>query len=304
MKRTRKKHTIYDGINFSTTKEFTQIPNELLRNPEISGKAKALLCLLLSNREGWKSYIITIQKMMKEGEVAIRAAISELEKFGYLLRLKYRDKETKVWKGSFWAYTDLPNEFQITNQLDFLDQNGWEIPDLQNENPHVGSLDRGNPGLKRLINKNSNEKKINDYSSNSFINKKGITPKDFPRFWELYPSKRGSKGAALTSWEKICRKPDRPTWNRIERAIKKQLQSEQWHNPQFIPHASTWLNQKRWLDDATQLKTYNFDQEDVQPELSTEEWKKKFTEELTPEEVAANIEKYGTATPWFDKQKK
>lgn len=308
MKRKRKQ-VIHDGINLSAGRDFTQIPNELLRNPEISAKAKALLCLLLSNKEGWKSYMITIQRMMKEGEVAIRAAISELEVFGYLRRLKYRDKATKVWKGGFWAYTDTPNEFHITNQLDFLDQNGWEIPDFKNGNPHrgnpdVGFLDRGNPGLIILNNKNINDKKTNGYSSTSSIQGKGISPKDFSKFWELYPSKRGSKGAALTSWEKLCRKPDRPTWNRIERAIKKQLNSEQWQNTQFIPHGSTWLNQKRWLDDPTQLKGYNFeDGQKEEPETRT--WNpSKLTAELTPEEKAENIAKYGTPTPWLDNPKK
>ena len=40
-----------DAINCSITKEFTQIPNDLLRNPEISGKAKSILFLLLSKRK-------------------------------------------------------------------------------------------------------------------------------------------------------------------------------------------------------------------------------------------------------------
>ena len=92
----QEKHTrIPDVINISTTKNFTQVPNDLLRNPEISGKAKALLCLLLSNQEGWYSYMATLQKTMKEGRDAIYSGLSELEEFGYLQRIHYRDTETK-----------------------------------------------------------------------------------------------------------------------------------------------------------------------------------------------------------------
>ena len=40
-----------DAINCSLTKNFTQVPNNLLRNPNITSKAKAILCLLLSNKE-------------------------------------------------------------------------------------------------------------------------------------------------------------------------------------------------------------------------------------------------------------
>ncbi len=68
MKRT-KDNQLPDAINCSITKEFTHAPNELLRNPDRSSKAKALLCLLLSNKGGWKSYFTTIGQMMKEREM-------------------------------------------------------------------------------------------------------------------------------------------------------------------------------------------------------------------------------------------
>ena len=31
-------------------------------------------------------------------------------------------------------------------------------------------------------------------------------------------------------------------------ALVDQKRSEQWQNPKFIPHASTWLNGERWND--------------------------------------------------------
>jgi len=76
--RTNTKHSdkcIPDMINRSANKNFTMLPNELIRNPEISAKAKTVLAIGLSNKEGWYSYLSVIQSMMKEGETAISNAI-------------------------------------------------------------------------------------------------------------------------------------------------------------------------------------------------------------------------------------
>ena len=269
-----------DAINCSITKDFTQIHNNLLRNPEISGKAKSILFLLISNREGWKSHIIAIKNNMKEGEEAIRSGLLELEKHGYLIRLRYRDKITKSWKGSFWAYTDLPHRFVIQNQFDYIEKSGLEIPSLEEpDNPQVGNPNVANPevenhGLKILIYKNNKLEKeqiiyisnFKDFNGQPNSNSKGegITPSQFEKFWELWhPARRGSKGKTITSWEKICnrkgKQSDRPTWQRIRAALIQQKKCKQWQDTLLIPLASTWLNNKRWLDDPKELKRYNFE---------------------------------------------
>jgi hypothetical protein len=93
------------------------------------------------------------------------------------------------------------------------------------------------------------------------INKK-ITPSMFDQMWRMYP-KKVDKGKAKTAWLKICRKPskDRPTWREIKSAIRRQSKSERWQTSKFIPHATTWLNQSRWLDDAEEMKLTDFNKE-------------------------------------------
>jgi hypothetical protein len=177
MKRTKntKKINIPDVINQSITKEFTQVPNDLLRNPKLSFKAKGILCLLLSNKKGWYSYLETIKQMSKEGEDALRNGIAELEEFGYLLRIQFRDKKTKVRRGSFWAYTDTPGNFDMDDTIEMLEEQGLEPfiyqknntenPNL--ENPDMDTLDMGNPGLKILKIKRHKNKKTNSLSDPS-----------------------------------------------------------------------------------------------------------------------------------------
>lgn len=255
-----------DAVNCSQSKKFTQIPNDLLRNPEISGKAKAILCLLLSNKEGWTSYLITISGMMKEGMDAINSGIQELEQHGYLIRFRYRDKQTKKWKGSFWAYTDFPYSFCIQKNIDQLSSNGLEIyiekEILENPDvafPDVAFPDVENPRLIILKEKNTKKKKEKIKSSSSSGEDK-ITPKLFDRFWRIYP-KKTDKGKAFTKWNDICTqdswKNKRPTWEVVKRAILAQKKSERWQEREFIPLPTTWLNQCRWLDDPKEMISYN-----------------------------------------------
>ena len=65
---------------------FTQIPNEWLRDDRISFKARGILALIMSHSRGWSLSIAKLAEQNKEGKDAIRSAISELEKFGYLER--------------------------------------------------------------------------------------------------------------------------------------------------------------------------------------------------------------------------
>jgi hypothetical protein len=70
----------------------------------------------------------------------------------------------------------------------------------------------------------------------------------FERFWKCYPNKTG-KGKAWAAWQRI--KPDLQLAGKFEDAIAWQVKTPQWMKDggQFIPHAATWLNQKRWQDE-------------------------------------------------------
>lgn len=78
----------------------------------------------------------------------------------------------------------------------------------------------------------------------------------FDTFWEGYPRKTG-KGAAEKIWRRI--KPSHLVVGKMLLAIGKQMKTVQWQKDdgQFIPHPSTWLNQKRWEDEVQSDKPKN-----------------------------------------------
>lgn len=80
----------------------------------------------------------------------------------------------------------------------------------------------------------------------------------FDRFWHMYPRKV-SKQAARRAWDKL--KPDMLLCSQMSRALKAQMQSEEWTRDggRFIPYPSTWLNGRRWEDELTPAPVSNPD---------------------------------------------
>jgi len=66
----------------------------------------------------------------------------------------------------------------------------------------------------------------------------------FEMFWKSYP-KKTAKESAKKAWIKI--KPNDELIVKITKAVKDQKLSDR--EQQFIPHAATWLNNKRWEDE-------------------------------------------------------
>lgn len=71
---------------------------------------------------------------------------------------------------------------------------------------------------------------------------------DFERFWSLYPRKV-SKADAKKAWAKI--KVTADLFDLMAKSLAAWTVSTDWTKDggQFIPHASTWLNGKRWEDE-------------------------------------------------------
>lgn len=88
---------------------FGAVPNELLNNPDISFKAKGLYAYLNSKPDNWDFSVEGIANQVKEGIDSVRAGIHELEKFGYLKRVKYQN-EKGFWEIDYMLFEDPTEE--------------------------------------------------------------------------------------------------------------------------------------------------------------------------------------------------
>ena len=90
------------------TKDFTVLPNAVLRDSSLSFKARGILTMMLSMPEDWQTHQTWIEKQGAEGREAIRSALQELESRGYLRREVVR-KVGRV-AGTSWHWTDSPDD--------------------------------------------------------------------------------------------------------------------------------------------------------------------------------------------------
>lgn len=87
-------------------KDFTVLPNAVIRDTSLSFKARGILAMMLSMPEDWVTYQSWIEDQGKEGEEAIRSGLKELEARGYLRREVIRNKGRAA--GMSWHWTDSP----------------------------------------------------------------------------------------------------------------------------------------------------------------------------------------------------
>ena len=73
------------------THNYTVMSNHHLRDKTLSLKAKGLLSQMLSLPEDWDYTLAGLAKINAEGRDAIRAAVQELERAGYIRRSRVRD---------------------------------------------------------------------------------------------------------------------------------------------------------------------------------------------------------------------
>ena len=271
----RTKIQLPDVINCSVDNGYSQIPNELLRNAELSCKAKLVLCLFLSNRKGWMTRMSTLKDYMKEGETAIKTAMAELIQFGYAVKVIGRDSETKIIRGTVWCFCSSPftfdfepcfNKFKTLNLEITNRQEISHIISLMNsENRKVENRLADNPTSGKATTNNTNSNNTNIVKPDGFTPSVDadalITQNYFEKFWKIYP-KKTDKGKALDAWKKLINRnngKDRPTWIAIKTAIRAQIKSERWSVPSYIPNPATWINQNRWLDDPSEMKLFKRD---------------------------------------------
>lgn len=78
------------------TAHYTVMSNHHLRNPALSLKAKGLLSLMLSLPEEWDYTLKGLSLINKEGIDAIREAVRELERAGYVTRSRARNEKGQL----------------------------------------------------------------------------------------------------------------------------------------------------------------------------------------------------------------
>ena len=220
---------------------YTVMSNRHLDDTRLSLKAIGLLSKILRLPDDWDYTLEGLAHICKEGKDAIRSAIVELERAGYIER-----RQTHAADGSFAGNEYIVHEAPF--DADATPSSGF---------PTTGNPLTDNPSTENPTQTNTIPTKYLDTNTpltpqrGRRAPKKGHErepawkPERFAAFWKYYP--RGEKPrAAAAAWDKL--KPDDALIDDIARALKRQMASEEWQRGVGIPYAATYLNQRRWED--------------------------------------------------------
>ena len=133
---------------------YTVMSNHHLRNKELSLKAKGLLSQMLSLPEDWDYTLSGLSYINRESIDAIREAIKELERAGYIVRSRERDEKGKMTAIEYTIY-EQPQPPGLDNPV--LENPTADNPILENpttdnptsENPTQLNKDRSRTNLLR-----------------------------------------------------------------------------------------------------------------------------------------------------------
>ena len=183
---------------------YTVMSNHHLRNKELSLKAKGLLSQMLSLPEDWDYTLAGLSYINREKIDAIREAVRELERAGYIVRSRERDEKGRLRGAEYVIYeqpqkpvSDLPILENPTLDNPTLEKPMQEKPTL--ENPMQLNKDIQRTDLQKK------EKSNTDLSSTHSIPIHSLNPLPYGDTAAAPERKRTERNDAYRVYEEIIK---------------------------------------------------------------------------------------------------
>ena len=87
---------------------YTITDNQIIKDERLSWKARGIFQYLWAMPDDWNFYVDEVAKHSKDGIKALKSGLSELEKYGYLKRIRIRDKKG-LFSEMSWKLSDTGN---------------------------------------------------------------------------------------------------------------------------------------------------------------------------------------------------
>ena len=187
-------------------KGYTVMSNHHLRNKELSLKAKGLLSQMLSLPEDWDYTLAGLSLINRESIDAIRTAVWELEKAGYITRRQGRDEKGKMTAIEYTIY-EQPQPPELDCPV--LENPTADNPILENpttDNPTSENPTQLNKDIQRT-NLPKKEKSNTDLSSTHSIPIHSLNPLPYGEDETAQPPerKRTERNDAYRVYEEIIK---------------------------------------------------------------------------------------------------
>ena len=185
---------------------YTVMSNHHLRNKELTLKAKGLLSQMLSLPEDWDYTLAGLSHINREKIDAIREAVKELEKAGYIVRSRERDEKGRL-RGADYVIYEQPQPKEPEAATSSEQPPTSDLPTLENptlDNPTLEKPTLENP---TQLNKDisSKEQSITDLSSTHSIPFHSLNPLPYEQDEAAMPPERKRTEAKTNSAIEIYR---------------------------------------------------------------------------------------------------
>ena len=185
---------------------YTVMSNHHLRNKELSLKAKGMLSQMLSLPEDWDYTLAGLSHINREKIDAIREAVKELEKAGYIVRSRERDEKGRL-RGADYVIYEQPQPKEPEAATSSEQPPTSDLPTLENptlDNPTLEKPTLENP---TQLNKDisSKEQSITDLSSTHSIPFHSLNPLPYEQDEAATPPERKRTEAKTNSAIEIYR---------------------------------------------------------------------------------------------------
>ena len=188
---------------------YTVMSNHHLRNKELTLKAKGLLSQMLSLPEDWDYTLAGLSHINREKIDAIREAVKELEKAGYIVRSRERDEKGRL-RGADYVIYEQPQPKEPEAATSSEQPPTSDLPTLENptlDNPTLEKPTQEKPTLENPTQLNKDiqrtdlpkkEKSNTDLSSTHSI--PILSPNPSPcREAATPPERKGTEAAAQSA---------------------------------------------------------------------------------------------------------
>lgn len=204
---------------------YTTINNAVLRDARLSLKAKGLLMTVMGLPDDWDFSVKGMEAILKEGRDAIYAAIDELIRLGYVIRVTERSPGGKI-AGTTYSFRETP--------VKSGDEPYTGFPDTDNPPQYKKDLIKETRRIDTIVSETTG-KSVSDAP----ISKNGKGTQD-PR--RTHP-------AIVAVRDVLRRFPDKDFWDKIIDRFGESPDSEkllacflEWKERGYNPNSLKWLN--------------------------------------------------------------
>jgi hypothetical protein len=230
---------------------YTNIPNALIWDKSLRPQTKWVLIAMLSLPEDWDYSIRGLAAKTGLSKDTIAKMLGELEGAGYLRRRQERDGGR--FGGATYVLTDVAGDFGDEEPPEEAPAPCPNLPDTESsdtenspqQNNIYTNYDLNNPPI--VPTEGGSPRKTKRTKRRGPRSTPEWKPERFEALWQYYP--RGeSRQAAIRAWDRL--RPSDELIDTMARALSRQMQSPTWRDGVGIPYLSTWLNNRRWEDEA------------------------------------------------------